>query len=123
MSKILLIEDDGSMSRVYERAFRFEKYEVILAKTGLEGLKKLKIDKPDIILLDLMMPEMSGIEFLDRVKKDDKIKDIPVIVLTNLAGENDASFALSKGAIKYLIKSQQKPQDVVRIVNDILKEK
>lgn len=121
MTKILIIEDDPLMSRMYEKIFTFEKFEVELAPDGSEGIKKVKSFKPTLILLDVMMPKMNGLEVLETLKKDDATKKIPVIMLTNLAGQKDAETALSMGAVKYIVKSEYDPKQVSDMVKEILK--
>lgn len=120
MAKILIIEDDPLMQRMYQKAFSFDKYEVAVAGDGVEGLEKIRSEKPTIILLDVMMPKMNGLEVLDKVKADPELKSIPIIMLTNLAGSADAEKALAKGAVKYIIKSEQEPKQVVAMVKEIL---
>jgi len=120
MAKILIIEDDSMMARVYEKAFRFDQHEVELAGNGVQGLEKINENKPDLILLDLMMPKMDGLEFLDKIKANPKTKNIPVVVLTNLADEDAAQQALSRGAVKFIVKSEQTPQKAVKIIDEIL---
>ncbi len=92
---LLIVEDDPIMARLYEKIFTFEDYEVVMAKDGKEGLVKAREGKPLLILLDIMMPKMNGLEVLERLKADPKTKKIPVVILTNLAGEKDAETALS----------------------------
>jgi len=120
MVKILLIEDDPLMVRLYKKIFTFEKFQVEIATSGQEGLKKAKSSKPALILLDIMMPKMSGLEVLDKLKADPSLKKIPVVTLTNLASENDKKAALSKGAVKHIIKSEHDPKQVVEIIKGIL---
>lgn len=120
MTKILIVEDDPLMSRMYQKIFSFEKYEVDLAHDGEEGLSKAQSSSPTLILLDVMMPKMNGLQVLEKLKADDRTKAIPVIMLTNLAGQQDAEMALSKGAVKYLIKSEHEPKEVTDIVKGIL---
>ena len=120
MAKILIVEDDPLMSRMYEKIFTFEKYEVEMAHDGEEGLMKAKSASPTLIMLDVMMPKMNGLQVLERLKADPATKGIPVIMLTNLAGQQDAETALSKGAVKYLIKSEHEPKEVTDIVKEIL---
>lgn len=120
MVKVLITEDDPLMSRMYQKIFTFEGYEVIMAKDGEEGLEKAKTEKPTIILLDVMMPKMNGLQMLEKLKLDPESKSIPVIMLTNLAGEKDAETALSKGAVKYIVKSEYEPKQVVNMVKEIL---
>lgn len=118
--KVLITEDDPLMSRMYQKIFTFEGYEVIMAGNGEEGLEKAKLEKPTIILLDVMMPKMNGLEMLEKLKFDPASKSIPVIMLTNLAGEKDAENAMAKGAVKYIVKSEYEPKQVVDMVKEIL---
>jgi two-component system response regulator CpxR len=120
MTKILIVEDDPLMSRMYQKIFKFEGFEVDLAHDGEEGLDKVRKNKPTLVLLDIMMPKMNGLEVLEKMKMDPEIKTIPVIMLTNLAGNQDAESALSKGAVKYIIKSENDPKQVVNMVKEIL---
>src|SRR3970040_450755 len=101
MSKILIVEDDQLMARLYEKVFKFEGYDVDVALDGRAGLEKVRSGKPTLVVLDIMMPEMNGLEVLDKLKADPDTRSIPVVVLTNLAGSSDAEAALTKGAVKY----------------------
>ncbi len=84
MAKILIIEDDSMMSRMYQNSFSIEGFVTEIAKDGEEGIVKAKDIKPSLILLDVMMPKMNGLEALDLLKADSSTKDIPVVMLTNL---------------------------------------
>ncbi len=117
---ILVIEDDPLMARMYQKIFKFEKYDVALAGNGEEGLEKARKCNPSLILLDIMMPKMNGLQVLEKLKDDLDTKKIPVVMLTNLAGEKDAEKALIKGAVKYIVKSQHEPKEVVKIVKEII---
>src|ERR1051325_7481073 len=105
MIKVLIVEDDPLMSRMYQKIFTFEKYEVEIAGDGEECIVKATTTNPTVILLDVMMPKMNGLQALEKLKADDRTKHIPVIMLTNLAGQQDAETALAKGAVKYIVKS------------------
>src|SRR3990167_1599108 len=120
MSKILIVEDDPLMARLYEKGFKFEGYEVEVALNGREGLDKVHANKPTIMILDIMMPEMNGLEVLDKLKADPDTKAIPVVVLTNLAGGQDAEAALTKGAVKYIVKSEYQPKAIVNMIKEVL---
>jgi len=120
MAKILIIEDDPLMSRLYQKVFKFENYDVAATSNGREGLEAARTGKPTLILLDIMMPEMNGLEVLDKLKADPELKKIPVVVLTNLAGTQDAETALAKGAVKYIVKSEHEPKEVVQMVKEII---
>lgn len=120
MSKILIVEDDPLMQRMYQKAFAFDGYNVEVAGDGVEGLEKIRTSKPTVVLLDVMMPKMNGLEALEKIKSDPELKKIPVIMLTNLAGSADAEKALSLGAVKYIVKSEQEPKQVVSMVKEIV---
>jgi len=120
MAKVLIIEDDPLMSRMYQKIFTFEKYEVEMAADGEEGLTKASAVSPTVILCDVMMPKMNGLQVLEKLKADPATKAIPVIMLTNLAGQQDAETALAKGAVKYIIKSEHEPKEVADMVNEVI---
>ena len=122
MITIFMAEDDPLMSRMYERVFRLNGYTLEMAFDGEEALLKLQkmAEKPTIILLDIMMPKMSGFEVLKKIKEDAAFENIPVIMLTNLAGQADAEKALGMGAVLYLVKSQYNPKEVVDKIKEII---
>lgn len=120
MAKILIVEDDPLMQRMYQKAFTFDGYEVIVAGDGVEGIDKARSEKPTAILLDVMMPKMNGLDALAKMKSDPDLKKLPVIMLTNLAGSADAEKALELGAVKYIVKSEQEPKEVVKMVKEIV---
>jgi len=125
MASVLLFiaEDDPLMSRMYERAFRLSGYDLKMAFDGEEAIATLKAMSPLPVLavLDVMMPKMSGFDVLRAMKADEKLKNIPTILLTNLAGEQDAQKGLELGAVLYLVKSQYSPKQVVEKVQEIIK--
>jgi DNA-binding response OmpR family regulator len=120
VTRVLIIEDDILLSRMYQTIFISNNYEVDIAINGQEGLDKARDNKPTLILLDIMMPKLNGIEVLRKLKADPEVKEIPVVVLTNLAGNQDIQTALELGAVRYIIKSEQKPKQVEEIVREIL---
>lgn len=121
MPKILLIEDDSLVTRMYQRLFTEDSgFQLIIAKDGQEGLKILKETAPDLILLDIIMPKIDGIEVLKRIKKDEETADIPVLMLTNLNEPTPVADAISLGARGYLVKSNYMPSEVMQQVKDIL---
>src|SRR3989344_3064412 len=115
---LLIIEDGPLMSRMYQKIFKFEGFNIDTASDGEEGLSKVKSQKPTLILLDIMMPKMNGLEVLEKLKADPATKNIPVVVLTNLAGATDADRAISMGAVKYIIKSEHEPKEVANMVKE-----
>lgn len=120
MARILIVEDDPLISRMYQSVFKFDDYDVEIARDGVEGLAAIKKQTPTIVLLDVMMPRMSGIELLEKIKTDPATKGIPVIVLTNLSDVADAEKALELGAVKFIVKSENKPRQVLSQVKEIL---
>jgi CheY-like chemotaxis protein len=122
MAKILLIEDDPLIFRLYQRLFSLEGFQIEIAENGQAGLDKLNSFTPDIILLDIMMPTMNGIEMMSRLKDDEITKNIPVVVLTNLSDMRVTNMALAKGAVLYIIKSQTEPADVIATVKSVLEK-
>jgi len=120
MAKILIVEDDPLISRMYQKIFTFEGHEVVTAGDGEEGLVLARSDHPTLILLDVMMPKLNGLEVLERLKADPELEKIPVVMLTNLSSEKVAETALSKGAVKYIIKSEYEPKEIADMVKEIL---
>jgi DNA-binding response OmpR family regulator len=120
MAKVLIVEDDPLISRMYQKIFTFEKFEVDVAANGEEALSKVGDFNPTLILLDVMMPKMNGLQVLEQLKLMDATKNIPVVMLTNLSGQQDAETAIAKGAVKYIIKSEYEPKEVVEMVKEVL---
>ncbi len=120
MTKILITEDDPLMSRMYQKIFTFEGYDVVMAADGQDGLDKIRAEKPTLVLLDVMMPKMNGLEVLEKLKADPATKAIPVIMLTNLSSQQDADNAMLLGAVKYIVKSEHDPKEVADMVKEIL---
>jgi CheY-like chemotaxis protein len=115
MKTFFLADDDPMMVRLYERAFTHEGYEFVSASDGSEAIEKLSsmAPKPDVILLDVMMPKVNGYEVLRQIKEDKKLADIPVLMLTNLSGSEDMEKAFSGGVLDFLVKSDYSAEQVV----------
>ena len=120
MAKVLIVEDDALMGRMYEKIFSHENHEVEISINGEEGLKKAKEWKPDIVLLDIMMPIMNGFQVLESMKIDPTLSNIPIVMLTNLAGDQDIEEAKEKGAADYIVKSNYTPRQILDMVKKIL---
>ena len=118
---VLLVEDDNFLANIYKTKFEMEGFKVSVASDGEEGLEAVKKKKPDIILLDILLPKMDGFIVLEHLKKDDEVKDIPVILLTNLGQKDDVEKGLEMGAVDYLIKAHFKPSETVDKVKKVLK--
>lgn len=121
---VLIVEDDKILQEMYCERFEMDGFSVEKAETGKEGLKSLEKKRPDIILLDILMPDMNGLEMLKEMKKKRELRDIPVILLTNL-GESkidmDPELSFALGIKDYLIKTKHTPDNVVKRVRQILK--
>lgn len=118
--KILIIEDDPFLQSMYSTKFELENFYVSAASDGLEGWKKTGTEMPDIILLDIMLPNMNGFEVLEKIKSDPKTKAIPVILLTNLNQKDDIQRGMGLGAADYLIKAHFMPSEVVKKIKKVL---
>jgi DNA-binding response OmpR family regulator len=123
MKTILFIEDESVLQKTVGDYLRKENFKMISALDGKTGLEMAKEEKPDLILLDLILPKLHGFEVLKKLKKDENIKNIPVIVLTNLESLEEVDKALELGATTYLIKSQYKLEEVVEKIKEILNKK
>lgn len=119
--KILIIEDDPMMYRLYQRILEHEKYEVIVVDNPLEGIKKVEELQPNVVLLDIMMPKLDGIEALKKIKSNKNTKDIPVIMLTNLGTDNVVTEAFQAGASGFLVKSQTSNDELIKQIKTIVK--
>ncbi|PIV10421.1 MAG: response regulator [Candidatus Portnoybacteria bacterium CG03_land_8_20_14_0_80_41_10] len=122
MKKILIIEDDPFLNEMYATKFSQSGFQVELAVDGQEGLKKIRTIKPNLILLDIVLPKMDGFEVLKEVKKDAQLNKIPIVLLTNLGQKKEVEKGLSLGADEYIIKAHFTPTAVVAKVKEILEE-
>ena len=122
MEKILFIEDESALQKTFGEILSQEGYEMISALDGEIGLRLAKAKKPDLILLDLILPKIHGFEVLKKLKADIGTKDIPVIVLTNLEGIGDVDKAIELGATSYLVKAQYSLEELVEKIKQVLGE-
>jgi len=118
LKKILLVEDDLFLIDIYKKKFEKSGFEVKVAETGKKALKIAKELKPDLVLLDIVLPEMAGWEVLKKLKKTNP--NLKVVFLTNLSQRSEVDKGLKLGAEKYIIKSQHTPSDVVKQVKKII---
>lgn len=119
--KVLIIEDDQRINKVYMAKLSVEGITVVTALDGEEGLRKIYSEKPDLVLLDLMLPRKSGFDILKEIKADPKVKDIPVLILSNLAQEKEVEQGLALGAEDYLVKTDYSIQQVMEKIKKALK--
>ena len=123
MSKILLIEDDKFLRELIIQKLGREGFEVTEAPEGEAGLSKMKEDRPDLVLLDLILPGIDGFEVLSRMKKDPALASIPVIILSNLGQRDDVQKGIDLGAEDYLIKAHFTPGEIVEKIKVTLEAK
>lgn len=120
--KILIVEDDSFLLGMYSTKLSLEGFEVIAAADGEKGVRQAKKAKPDLILLDLMLPKKDGFSVLQDLKQDPATKAIPVIVLTNLGQKSDIDRCFSLGAADYLIKAHFIPSEVILKIKKVLQQ-
>lgn len=123
MKKILVIDDDQFFPKTLGGALPEDKYTVVYAENGEVGLEKLKTEKPDLIILDLMMPKMDGTSFLLNLKENPDLPKCPILVSSNLSSVKKISDVMAMGAIGYIIKSDESLQSIVQDIERVLGEK
>jgi len=122
MKKILFIEDESALQKTFRDVLEKEGYEMISALDGESGLRLAKTQKPDLILLDLILPKKDGFDVLKELKENEATKEIPVIVLTNLEEIESIEKAIELGATTYLVKAQYTLEEVIQKVKKALEK-
>ena len=122
MAKIMIIEDDSLLIKMYQTKFQLEGYEMMTATDGEQGLKLLKADKPDFLILDMMMPKLSGLELLAIIRNDPGLKDLPVFMLSNMSQPSEMEKAKALGVVEFVLKSSLTPRQVVDKVRKYLRK-
>lgn len=118
--KILIAEDDSFLAQMYSEKLEAEGFQVVLATNGVEAIDKMKLEKPELILLDLLMPKKDGFEVLKEKMTDISIKNIPVIVLTNLSQNEDIKKCYDLGARDFMIKAYFIPAEIIGKIKTLL---
>lgn len=121
--KILVVDDDKALRDLYKIRLNEAFFQVVEAADGEEGLVRAMDEKPDLIVLDLMMPKINGMDVLDILKATKETKDIPVIVVTALVHDDVRKRVIDSGALAYLTKFEYRPAKVVEVVKLILKDR
>ena len=121
MPKILIIEDDKFLRELIAKKLSGENFTIAEAVDGEEGIKKVKSEKPDLILLDLILPGIDGSDALSKIKDDPTLGSIPVIILSNLGQREDVERGLKLGAVDYLVKAHFTPNEIIDKVKNALK--
>jgi len=122
MKKILFIEDESALQKTFGDILKNKGHGVLKALDGESGLRSAQGERPDLILLDLILPKMDGFEVLKELKENEETKNIPVIILTNLEETEDIQKALELGATTYLVKSSYTLEEVVNKIEKALGE-
>lgn len=120
MSKILIIEDEAAIRNMYAMKLKLSKFEVHEAADGVEGLQMIKDKRPDLVLLDLRMPRMSGDEMLRELRNEDWGRDVPVIILTNISRDEAPRTLWHLGVSDFIVKANSTPQKIVDCVKKVL---
>ncbi|GAC1386929.1 MAG: hypothetical protein NVS1B7_6660 [Candidatus Saccharimonadales bacterium] len=120
MANVLIVEDDKLLSQAYHLILEHEGHDVRVAEDGKHALKLIKESDPEVILLDLMMPEMGGLEFLKRYELESKHPNTTVVILSNLGDEKEIQKGLDLGAYKYIVKAQATPIQLSVLVNTLI---
>lgn len=120
MAKILVVEDDPLLTKMFQTLIEGQGHQVILADNGEDGMKVARKEQPVMIFMDIMLPKFNGLQSLDVLKADPKTKQIPIVVMTNLAEVNDPNSVIARGAYKYIDKSQYDPKQMVAVMNEVL---
>jgi len=121
MKTILLIEDDPFLVEIYSTKLKEAGFLVMVAGEGDEGLKKMKEKTPDLLLLDIVLPSLNGWEILRDIKRNDKLSNLKVVILSNLGEKEEVEKGLRLGAVRYLVKAHYTPSEVVEEIRKILK--
>ncbi|MEK7460502.1 MAG: response regulator [Patescibacteria group bacterium] len=117
---VLIVEDDSFLRSLITQKFTQEGFEVFGAVTGKEGIEKINDRMPDIILLDILLPDINGFDVLAYVKKDEMLRDIPVLIISNLSDQEDLERAQKLGAKEFLIKANISTTEIVNKVRETL---
>jgi len=120
MQKIFLVEDDPFLIDIYSTKFKKLGYEVASTPGGEEIISKIKVEKPNIVVLDIVLPNIDGWEILRRIRGDEELKDLKVVILSNLGQEEEVKKGMELGATKYLIKAHLNPSEVIEEIRKIL---
>ena len=122
MAKIVFVEDEAALQKTLGQTLRERGHQVVPALNGLEGVRLIEKEKPDLVLLDLILPKMDGIEVLKAIRAQESTKDVPVIILTNMEGANQVEEALRLGATTYLVKTNYTLEEVADKVEQIIND-
>jgi CheY-like chemotaxis protein len=120
MAKILVVEDEKVLNQAYEIVLKNEGHDVYVAYDGSEALQKLKEYHPDLVLLDLRMPRMNGVEFLEKLQPVANYPELHIIIFSNYDDQKEIDAAFKNGATRYILKAWSSPRELAKVVNETL---
>ena len=120
MRTILLVEDDPFLADIYSTKLKEAEFSVEVAQDGEEALRKIKDTTYDLVLLDIVLPTVNGWEILRNIKRDPNLKELKIVILSNLGEKKEVEKGLEEGATKYLVKAHYTPTEVVKEIKQIL---
>ncbi len=119
---VLVVEDDEFLTDLLKQKFSKEEFSFFVARDGESGIRKAQERKPDLILLDILLPGMNGYEVLKNLKSDPSLANIPVIILSNFGQRNDIEKARQLGAMKFLVKATSDLDDIVTNIKNVIQK-
>lgn len=122
MTHVCVVEDDSFLAGIYQKKFEAEGFKVTRVDNGARALAEIKKKKPDVILLEVLLPQVDGFTVLGQLKADSTVHYIPVILLTNLGQKSDVEKGLNLGAADYLIKAHHTPMEIIEKVREVLRK-
>ncbi len=120
MAKILFVEDDPLILKIYTTRLSADGHEVVTAENGEDGLAKANESKPDLIVLDVMMPKMDGFAVLEKLRIQEQFKNIPILLYSNLGQEEEIARAKQMGATEFIVKANISPTEMVNVIKQYL---
>jgi DNA-binding response OmpR family regulator len=121
--RVLIIEDDSYISDMYKIKLETDNFEAVIANDGVAGMRMLKEQKFDVVLLDIVMPKVDGFSVLKSIKEDSELKKIPIVLLTNLSQKENVKRGFELGAADYVIKAHFTPLEVVKKIRKVLEKR
>ena len=120
--KVLIIDDDVKLTEIYSEVLKGAGFEIVVVNQANTAIESISAQRPDLVLLDILMPEVSGLELLETIKNNESINQIPIVFLTNLRDDDTIKQGLAKGAVGYLMKTELTPGQVVEEVKFFLNQ-
>lgn len=120
MTRVLLIEDEETISNMYSTILQAKQHQTLQAFNGADGVAMAEAENPDVILLDYRLPDMNGLEIIEKLKQHPELKNVPIVVFSNFVNEADKDIFLTKGAAKVLFKYEMTPTQLIEKIQEYL---